>query len=133
MTCFSRQSGCTRLRLDTFVSRRPLTAIAVRRLPFTMVSPSAQRSDCSGLFFFRRGQMAEIRGQLPCCSFRNGVGAAVLSVITASDAAVFAVRRPLKTCIFTHKNVRIRPLNIRLCWISYYTTHTQYTIPIILM
>ena len=103
------------------------------RLPFTMVSPSAQRSDCSGLFFFRRGQMAEIRGQLPCCSFRNGVGAAVLSVITASDAAVFAVRRPLKTCIFTHKNVRIRPLNIRLCWISYYTTHTQYTIPIILV
>ena len=33
MTCFSRQSGCTRLRLDTFVSRHSLTAIAVRRLP----------------------------------------------------------------------------------------------------
>ena len=29
MTRFSRQSGCTRLRLDTFVSRHSLTAIAV--------------------------------------------------------------------------------------------------------
>ena len=35
MTRFSRQSGCTRLRLDTFVSRRSLTAIAVRRLPLS--------------------------------------------------------------------------------------------------
>ena len=35
MTRFSRQSGCTRLRLDTFVSRHSLTAIAVRRLPLS--------------------------------------------------------------------------------------------------
>ena len=34
MTRFSRRSSCTRSRLDTFVSRRSLTAIAVRRLPF---------------------------------------------------------------------------------------------------
>ena len=35
MTRFSHQSGCTRLRLDTFVSRHSLTAIAVRRLPLS--------------------------------------------------------------------------------------------------
>ena len=56
MTCFSRQSGCTRSRLDTFVSRHSLTAIAVRRLSINMVSPSAQRSDCSGLFSFVAGR-----------------------------------------------------------------------------
>ena len=42
MTRFSRQSGCTRLRLDTFVSRRSLTAIAVRRTP---LSPPTLRAD----------------------------------------------------------------------------------------
>ena len=41
MTRFSRQSGCTRLRLDTFVSRRPLSAIAVRRLPPLFISTNA--------------------------------------------------------------------------------------------
>ena len=41
MTRFSRQSGCTRLRLDTFVSRHSLTAIAVRRLP---LSPPRQQN-----------------------------------------------------------------------------------------
>ena len=42
MTRFSRQSGCTRLRLDTFVSRHSLTAIAVRRPPY--ISDSSRRS-----------------------------------------------------------------------------------------
>ena len=41
MTRFSRQSGCTRLRLDTFVSRHSLTANAVRRLP---LSPPRQQN-----------------------------------------------------------------------------------------
>ena len=34
-TRFTRRSGCTRSRLDTSVSRRTLTAIAVRRLPLS--------------------------------------------------------------------------------------------------
>ena len=52
MTRFSRQSDCTRSRLDTSVSRRTLTAIAVRRLPFNMVSPSTQKIRSLGSFFF---------------------------------------------------------------------------------
>ena len=51
MTRFSRQSGCTRLRLDTFMSRRSLTAIAVRRLPFNMVSPSTKKIRSFGRIF----------------------------------------------------------------------------------
>ena len=51
MTRFSRQSGCTRSRLDTSVSRRTLTAIAVRRLPFNMVSPSTKKIRSFGSIF----------------------------------------------------------------------------------
>ena len=51
MTRFSRQSDCTRLRLDTFMSRRTLTAIAVRRLPFNMVSPSTKKIRSFGSVF----------------------------------------------------------------------------------
>ena len=51
MTRFSRQSGCTQLRLDTFVSRRSLTAIAVRRLPFSMLSPSIKKIRSFGSIF----------------------------------------------------------------------------------
>ena len=51
-TCFTRRSGCTRSRLNTTVSRRPLTAIAVRRLPLS--PPSAKDSTSSGLFSIMR-------------------------------------------------------------------------------
>ena len=51
MTRFSRRSSCTRSRLDTFVSRRSLTAIAVRRLPFNMVSPSTKKIRSFGSIF----------------------------------------------------------------------------------
>ena len=51
MTRFSRQSDCTQSRLDTIVSRRSLTAIAVRRLPFNMASPSTQKIRSFGSVF----------------------------------------------------------------------------------
>lgn len=47
-TRFTRRSGCTRSRLDTSVSRRTLTAIAVRRLP---LSPKTQKSTENRCFF----------------------------------------------------------------------------------
>ena len=53
MTRFSRQSGCTRSRLDTSVSRRTLTAIAVRRLPLS--PPFYKRSVSADLFSFPYG------------------------------------------------------------------------------
>ena len=50
-TRFSRRSGCTRSRLDTTVSRRSLTAIDVRRLPFNMASPSIKKVRSFGSIF----------------------------------------------------------------------------------
>lgn len=47
-TRFTRRSGCTRSRHDTSVSRRTLTAIAVRRLP---LSPKTQKSTENRCFF----------------------------------------------------------------------------------
>ena len=50
MTRFSRRSSCTRSRLDTSVSRRTLTAIAVRRLPLS--PPFSEKVRIYGSFLF---------------------------------------------------------------------------------
>ena len=54
MTRFSRQSGCTRLRLDTFVSRHSLTAIAVRRLPLSPPVSTEFEHHKDGIYFRQR-------------------------------------------------------------------------------
>ena len=84
MTRFSRQSGCTRSRLDTSVSRRILTAIAVRRLPLS--PPSAQRSEYSGLFCL--GRIAE-KGE---CTYDDALLASV-RLYAVMFCARFAARQ----------------------------------------
>ena len=96
MTRFSRQSGCTRLRLDTFVSRRTLTAIAVRRLPFNMVSPSAQRSEYSGLFFLSRADGEDKGSAPPTTRFSRQSGCTRLRLdtfVSRHSLTAIAVRR----------------------------------------
>ena len=50
-TRFTRRSGCTRSRLDTSVSRRTLTAIAVRRLPLSPPVSTEFEHNKDGIYF----------------------------------------------------------------------------------